>query len=64
MRQQRTLLLSGLLLSGSAVGGCFANRIPLFSAIVSVVVRGQAPQLYHAGAFVLIVGGILVASRR
>ena len=55
---------AGVRRSSPAVGGFFANLIPLFTAILSVLVLGQAPQLYHAGAFVLIVGGILVASRR
>ena len=55
---------AGVRRSSPTVAGFFANLIPLFTAILSVLVLGQAPQLYHAGAFVLIVGGIWVASRR
>ena len=55
---------AGVRRSNPTVAGFFANLIPLFTAILSVLVLGQAPQLYHAGAFVLIVGGIWVASRR
>lgn len=55
---------AGVRRSSPAVAGFFANLIPLFTAILSVLVLGQPPQLYHVGAFLLIVGGIWVASRR
>ena len=47
-----------------ATAGFFANLIPLFTALLSIPVLGEVPQLYHAMAFVLIVGGIVVSSRR
>ena len=49
---------------GPGVAGFFANLTPLFAAIMSALVLGDAPRLYHAGAFALIVGGIVVSSRR
>ena len=49
---------------GPAVAGFFNNLTPLFAAVMSALVLGEAPQLYHAAGFVLIVGGILVTSRR
>ena len=49
---------------GPATAGFFANLIPLFTALLSIPILGQVPQLYHALAFVLIVGGIIVSSRR
>lgn len=55
---------TGVRRSNPTVAGFFANLTPLFTAILSVLVLGQTPQPYHAGAFVLIVGGIWVASRR
>lgn len=48
---------------GPSVAGFFANLTPLFAALFSTWVLGDVPQLYHALAFVLIVGGIVVSSR-
>jgi drug/metabolite transporter (DMT)-like permease len=48
---------------GPSVAGFFANLTPLFAAIMSTLVLGDMPQIYHAAAFVLIVGGIVVSSR-
>ena len=49
---------------GPNVAGFFNNLTPLFAALMSAAFLGEAPQPYHALAFVLIVGGILVSSRR
>ena len=49
---------------GPAVGGFFINLTPLFAALLSAAFLGEMPRLYHAGAFLLIVGGIVVSSRR
>jgi drug/metabolite transporter (DMT)-like permease len=49
---------------GPAMAGFFANLTPLFAALLSAAFLGELPQLYHALAFVLIVGGIVVSSRR
>lgn len=49
---------------GPTVAGFFNNLTPLFAALMSATLLGEAPQLYHAAGFVLIVGGILVSSRR
>ena len=49
---------------GPTVGGFFSNLTPLFAALLSVAFLGEVPRLYHAGAFVLIIGGIVVSSRR
>jgi drug/metabolite transporter (DMT)-like permease len=48
---------------GPNIAGFFANLAPLFAAVMSAAFLGEWPQLYHAIAFVLIVGGIIVASR-
>lgn len=48
---------------GPAMAGFFANLMPLFAALLSLVFLGQAPELYHGLAFLLIVGGIVYASR-
>ena len=49
---------------GPNVAGFFSNLTPLFAAVLSTAFLGELPQLYHALAFVLIVGGIVVSSRR
>jgi drug/metabolite transporter (DMT)-like permease len=49
---------------GPNIAGFFSNLAPLFAALMSAAFLGERPQLYHAIAFVLIVGGIVVASRR
>ena len=49
---------------GPAVAGFFSNLTPLFAALLSAAFLGEVPQLHHAGAFALIVSGIVVSSRR
>jgi drug/metabolite transporter (DMT)-like permease len=48
---------------GPTIAGFFANLTPLFAALMSTILLGDAPHLYHALAFILIVGGIAVSSR-
>lgn len=50
--------------AGPQVAGFFINLTPLFTAVLSSAFLGEAPHLYHALAFVLIVGGIAVSSSR
>lgn len=54
----------GVQQAGPAVAGFFVNLTPLFAAVLSALFLGEAPQLFHAAAFALIVGGIVVSSRR
>lgn len=49
---------------GPALAAFFNNLTPLFAALLSTLVLGEAPQAYHAVAFVLIVGGIAVSLQR
>jgi drug/metabolite transporter (DMT)-like permease len=49
---------------GPATASFFANLTPLIAAVLSAAFLGELPHLYHALAFALIVGGILVSSRR
>lgn len=49
--------------AGPAIAAVFYNLTPLFAAVLSVVMIGEWPQAYHGAAFLLIVAGILVASR-
>ena len=49
---------------GPNIAGFFSNLTPLFAALFSAAFLGEAPHLFHAVAFVLIVAGIVVSSRR
>jgi drug/metabolite transporter (DMT)-like permease len=49
---------------GPSIAGFFSNLTPLFAALMSAAFLGELPHLYHAIAFALIVGGIVVSSRR
>ena len=54
----------GVAAAGPATAGFFSNLTPLFAALLSAALLGEAPQLFHGAAFVLIVAGIVVSSRR
>jgi drug/metabolite transporter (DMT)-like permease len=54
----------GVAEGGPALAAFFNNLTPLFAALLSALVLGEAPRPYHGLAFVLIVGGILVGMRR
>ena len=49
---------------GPTMAGFFANLTPLFAAVLSAAFLGEPPHLYHGIAFALIVGGIVVSSRK
>jgi len=55
---------AGVARTGPSIAGFFVNLIPLFTAVLSGLFLGEVPHLYHALAFVLIAGGIVVSSRR
>ncbi|HMO47452.1 MAG TPA: DMT family transporter [Rubrivivax sp.] len=50
----------GVAEGGPALAAFFNNLTPLFAALLSALVLGQAPQPFHALAFVLIAAGIAV----
>jgi len=54
---------AGIARAGPAVAGFFSNLTPLFTALLSSAFLGEAPQLFHLAAFVLIVSGIVLSSR-
>ncbi len=55
---------AGVARAGPTVAGFFINLTPLFTALLSAAFLGEAPQLFHVLAFVLIVSGIVLSSRR
>jgi drug/metabolite transporter (DMT)-like permease len=54
----------GIASGGPALATSFANLTPVFAAVLSVMVLGEAPRWYYVVAFGLIVAGILVSSRK
>ncbi len=54
----------GVQRAGPQMAGFFINLTPLFAALMSAAFLGELPQWYHGAAFALIVGGIVVSSRR
>jgi drug/metabolite transporter (DMT)-like permease len=55
---------AGVARAGPSVAGFFINLTPLFAAVLSGIFLGETPHAYHALAFVMIAGGIVVSSRR
>jgi drug/metabolite transporter (DMT)-like permease len=49
---------------GPTIAGFFSNLTPLFAAIMSSAFLGEMPHIYHGIAFALIVGGIVLSSRK
>ena len=54
----------GVRAAGPALASFFANLIPLFTALMSAALLGELPQLFHGLAFVMIVAGIVISSRK
>ena len=50
--------------AGPTLASFFSNLTPLFAALMSAALLGEPPRAYHAIAFLLIVGGIVVSARR
>ena len=55
---------AGIGRAGPAVASFFSNLTPLFAAVMSSAFLGEVPRMYHVLAFAMIVGGIVVSSRR
>jgi len=54
----------GVAQAGPTMAAFFSNLSPLFAALLSALLVGEAPQLYHAVAFALVLAGIVVSSRQ
>lgn len=55
---------AGIRRAGPGIGAFFVNLTPLFTALLSSAFLGEMPHAYHALAFALIVGGIVVSAKR
>ncbi len=51
-------------LIGAARAGIFVNLVPVFGALLAVVLLGEPFALYHAVGLALVLGGIWLAERR
>lgn len=47
---------------GPGIAGLFFNLTPIFAALLSSILLGESPHPYHAFAFALIVGGIVLSA--
>lgn len=59
----QALFIRGIELIGGNAAGLFVNLVPIFGAILAVLLLGESFQLYHALALALVLGGILFAQR-
>lgn len=48
---------------GPTLAGFFNNLTPLIAALLSLLLLGESPHLFHASAFILIIGGIFLSNR-
>jgi drug/metabolite transporter (DMT)-like permease len=55
--------LRGVELIGPGRAGVFVNLVPVFGAIIAVVILGEPFAVYHVLALLLVVGGIAIAQR-
>lgn len=53
----------GLEKIGSNRGGLFINLVPIFGALLAILILGETFQLYHAIGLGLVLGGIALAQR-
>ena len=54
---------AGIRRAAPGIGAFFMNLTPLFAALLSSAFLGEPPHAFHALAFALIVGGIVVSAR-
>jgi drug/metabolite transporter (DMT)-like permease len=57
------MYMRGVELIGPGRAGVFVNLVPVFGAIMAVVILGEPFALYHVLALLLVVGGIAIAQR-
>ena len=57
------LYMRGVELIGPGRAGVFVNLVPVFGAIMAVMLLGEPLHVYHVVALMLVVGGIAIAQR-
>jgi drug/metabolite transporter (DMT)-like permease len=58
------MFMRGVELIGPARAGLFVNLVPIWAALLGVLLIGEPFALYHAVALVLVLGGIFIAEQR
>jgi drug/metabolite transporter (DMT)-like permease len=56
--------MRGVELIGPGRAGLFVNLVPVFGALLAVLLLGEPFALYHAAGLVLVLGGIALAERK
>ncbi len=59
----QVFFIRGVELIGPGRAGVFVNLVPVFGAIMAVVLLGEPFAAYHVVALILVVGGIAIAQR-
>jgi len=57
----QALFIRAIELIGGNAAGLFVNLVPIFGAILAVLLLGEAFQIYHALSLALVLGGIMFA---
>ena len=57
----QVFFLRGVELIGPGRAGVFVNLVPVFGAIMAVLILGEPFEPYHVVALLLVVGGIAIA---
>ena len=60
----QVFFIRGVELIGPARAGIFVNLVPIFAAILAVLVLSESFQFFHAVSLALVLGGIYVAERK
>lgn len=60
----QALFIRAIELIGGNAAGLFVNLVPIFGAILAVLLLGEMFQLHHGMALILVLGGIMVAQYR
>ena len=58
------LYIKGVEAFGANIAGLYINLVPVFGALLAVLLLGEQLYLFHAVAFVLVVGGIMIAQKQ
>ena len=57
------LFIKAVGLTSPNKAGLYLNLVPIFGAILAVLILGEAFRFYHALALVLVIGGIYLAQK-
>ena len=57
------LFIAGVAALGANRAGLYINMVPIFGALLAVLLLDETLHLFHAVAFLLVVGGVMLAQR-